>query len=71
MFCTWVYRDYDLTLSSMCGLELKKKNPRRWARVLGWCLDWLQPDHVNLAIRNDIQRAEEALAILRQVPVST
>ena len=66
LFCTWVYKEYDLTISSMCGLELKKENPRLWARTLGWCLNKIQKDHCLKAIINDISRAEEALEILHK-----
>lgn len=62
--CSWLWRDYDITVSSMTGLELKKAKPARWARVLGWALNHLQTDHCNLAIQADLKRAMAAVEIL-------
>lgn len=63
--CALVWRDADITISSMTGLELRKPKPRRWARVLGWVLNHLQPGHCEGAIAHDIDRAETALQILK------
>ncbi len=62
--CTWIWRDYDITISSMTGLELRKPKPRLWARVLGWVLNHLQANHCELAIVADRTRCQQALAIL-------
>jgi hypothetical protein len=62
--CTWIWRDYDITISSMAGLELRKANPRIWARLLGGLLNTLQANHCELAIASDRLRAQQALAIL-------
>ena len=59
-----IWRDADVTISSLTGLELRKPNPRTWAKVLGWVLNHLQKDHTNLAIKNDILRAQVALTLL-------
>jgi hypothetical protein len=57
-------RDYDITISSLCGLELRKAAPARWARILGAFLNWLETNHCELAIKADLQRLAEAQAIL-------
>lgn len=63
--CTWIWRNYDLTISSMIGLELRKPQPARWARVLGThFLEKLWPGHCEGAIASDRLRAQQALAIL-------
>lgn len=62
--CSWVWRDYDITISSMTGLELRKPAPKRWARVLGWVLNHLQAGHCESAILADRERCLEALKIL-------
>lgn len=62
--CSWIWRDYDITISSMTGLELRKSAPARWAKILGWCLNHLQANHCEQAIVADIARCTEALKIL-------
>jgi hypothetical protein len=62
--CSWIWRDYDVTISSMTGLELRKAAPRRWARVLGAVLDWIQKGHCELAIAADLARVNAAKEIL-------
>ena len=59
-----IWRDYDITISSLCGLELRKPNPPRWARWLGRFLNTLQANHCELAIAADKLRLEQARAIL-------
>ncbi len=65
--CSWLWRDYDCTISSMTGLELRKAAPARWARVLGWCLNHIEANHCELAIQADIFRAHTALLVLTGV----
>jgi hypothetical protein len=62
--CSWIWRDYDITISSMTGLALRAQQPPRWARVLGWCLDHIEANHCELAIAADKQRATNALLVL-------
>lgn len=62
--CTWIWRDYDITISSMTGLELRKPAPARWARLLGWVLNNLQAGHCESAIVADRERCKAALEIL-------
>lgn len=59
-----IWRDYDITISSYTGLALRKPTPPWWARTLGWILDHIQPNHCELAIAADIERAKAALTIL-------
>ena len=62
--CAVIWRDPDITISSMCGLYLKQPKPPLWARCLGWVLNHIEKDHTTLAIADDIWRAQQALAIL-------
>ncbi len=64
MLCGWIWRDYDITISSMTGLELRKSAPARWARLLGGFLNWLQKGHCEAAIAADTIRLYQAAAIL-------
>ena len=65
LFCTWAWRDYDITISSMCGLELRKGSAgTRWMQALGRALNWLQANHCELAISADKARLTQAAAIL-------
>ena len=63
-----VWRDYDITISSYTGLELRKPQPKLWARWLGWVLDHIQANHCNLAIQADTERCRDALVILGGIP---
>lgn len=60
-----IWRDYDITISSYTGLELRRPNPRPWARALGWMLEHIQTGHCEAAIKADIERCQAALLILR------
>lgn len=63
--CTWIWRDYDMTISSMAGLELRKPAPKKWALLIGRdFLERLWPGHCEKAILADLARAIEAQAIL-------
>jgi hypothetical protein len=66
--CGWIWRKYDITISAMTRLELKTPAPRGWAKRLGAFLDWIQPNHCELARQADIERALEALTILGPMP---
>jgi hypothetical protein len=59
-----VWRDYDITISSWTGLELRKPKAQGWARDLGWVLNHISPGHCEGAIKADIVRAQAALTIL-------
>ena len=62
--CTLLWRDYDVTISSMCGLQLRTASPALWARLLGGTLNTLQTNHCELAIAADLQRAKTTLQML-------
>ena len=64
--CSWVWRDYDITISSMTGLAMRKPFPPRWARWLNAFLNWIETNHCELAIQADQERARQAQAILTQ-----
>jgi hypothetical protein len=62
--CTIIWRDYDVTISSMCGLQLRTATPALWARLLGGMLNTLQTNHCESAILADLQRAKTTLTML-------
>jgi hypothetical protein len=64
--CGWIWRNYDITISSMCGLELRKIAPKKWAVILGGILNKIQANHCELAIAADIERAMQALGTLER-----
>lgn len=66
LVCGWIWRDYDVTISSMCGLELRNNAPKKWAVCLGWVLNKIQANHCEQAIAADIERAMQALGILER-----
>jgi hypothetical protein len=69
---SWVWRDYDLTVSSITGLALRRPYPPLWALALGGFLNWLQANHCELAIEADLLRCQQAEAILfGRVPALT
>jgi hypothetical protein len=63
--CSWIWRDYDITISSMCGLQLRTAKPAWWAKILGNTLNWLQAGHCESAIIADTDRCQQALSILQ------
>jgi hypothetical protein len=63
-FACCIWRDYNITISSWCGLELRKENPKRWAKILGKILDKIQEGHCEIAIKTDIERIQVSLDIL-------
>jgi hypothetical protein len=62
--CTIIWRNYDVTISSMCGLELRKPNPAWWAKILGGMLNKIQANHCELAIQADLLRATSTIGML-------
>lgn len=66
LFATWIWRDYDITISSLTGLELRKASPRKWAVILGWVLNHIQKNHCELAIISDTARALTTLQMLEK-----
>lgn len=66
-FACLIFRDYDITISSFTGLEMRKASPRWWARVLNWFLNRIQKGHCEIAIAADTERAQESLKILTGV----
>lgn len=66
LLCGWIWRTYDITISSMTGLELRNNVPKKWAVILGWVLNHIQANHCELAIQADIERAMFALGKLQR-----
>lgn len=65
LLATWIWRDYDLTISSLCGLELRKQNPKWWAVWVGRnFLDKISPGHCEAALKADRDRAQLAIDII-------
>jgi len=65
LFASWIWRDYDITISAFTGLELRRgKDAARWAKILGAFLNWLEANHCELAIQGDRARAADALKVL-------
>lgn len=60
-----IFRDADVTISTMTGMELRKPAPRRWARILGWILNHIQQGHCEAAIVSDRARAQATLDFLK------
>lgn len=62
----------DITISSMCGLELRKRTlgqPYSQSLVdLGEALNKIQLDHCELAITADLVRCQTAIVKLQSVP---
>ena len=63
---TLIFRDYGITISSWCGVEIQKAKPKKVAIVLNKFLNFLQLNHCELAIEADIRRAHDSLAFLAQ-----
>ena len=59
-----VFRDSNITISSQCGLELRKEKPAWWAKVLGGFLNWIDTNHCEGAIQFDASTARETLRLL-------
>lgn len=56
---------YDCTISSWCGLEIRKGSAgNKFGRGLGWVLNHIQKDHCELAIAADQARAAACLNYL-------
>jgi hypothetical protein len=63
-WCSVIFGNADVTISSMTGLRMRKPNPPMWARALNAGLNRIQPRHCDLAIEADTIRAIEALQLL-------
>lgn len=57
-------RQYDVTISSWCGLQLRDPSGNKFGRALGRVLDHLQTNHCEEAITADMGRAHDALIYL-------
>jgi hypothetical protein len=64
LLCGWIWRDYDITISSMAGLAMRAIRPPLWAHLLHVLLNRIQANHCELAIQADIERCQQALKML-------
>ena len=64
--CGLIWRMPDITISSMCGLELRRPNPAWWAKAISDFCDVFEADHCEKAIAADAERAHSALQTLTQ-----
>lgn len=65
MAASCIWRDYGVTISSMVGIEMRKPQPKWWARWLNTFLNVFQKGHCEKAVTADISRARETLKILQ------
>ena len=63
--CALVFRDPDVTISAETGLAMQRTTPPLWARALNAFLDFIQPGHCQMAIADDIIRAQTAIKYLQ------
>ena len=57
-------RDFDLTISTQCGLYWKRGNPPMFWRILHRGLNALQPGHCEEAMAGDLKRAQTAIQLV-------
>jgi hypothetical protein len=61
-------RDFDITISSQCGLYWRQGNPPAFWYLLHKLLNAVQPNHCESAIAGDISRAENIISKLKVLP---
>ena len=59
-----LWKHEDVTVSSLCGLELRKPGGIWSLHIIGNWLNGIQRNHCELAIASDIERAKGALKLL-------
>lgn len=64
MTASIVWRQPDVTISSHCGLELRKPKGNWFLRGLGRLLNRIQKNHTEEAIKGDIADAKAAILFL-------
>jgi hypothetical protein len=57
-------RDFNITISSQCGLYWRRGNPPVFWSLLHRLLNTLQPGHCELAMAGDLARAQAAIKLL-------
>lgn len=66
LFASWFWNKTDVTISSLCGLALRKDpNVRTFNGYLGRILNKIQANHCEKAIADDIARAKAILEVLK------
>lgn len=58
----------DVTVSSLCGLALRRGETTTFLARLGTLLNKIQTDHCELAIAADLSRSTQASALLNSIP---
>ena len=59
-----ISRDFNITISSQCGLYWRRYPPPLFWRWLHILLNLLQKDHCELSILGDLARAQAAIKLL-------
>ena len=60
-----IWREANVTISSQCGLELRKPNPAWWAKLIGdKFLNRFWPNHCEMAIFYDAKCCRDTLKYL-------
>lgn len=62
--CALITRENGLSISAQCGLYWRRGNPPLFWHLLHLVLNAIQKDHCELAIRNDLARAQAAVKLL-------
>jgi hypothetical protein len=63
--CALVFRDPDVTISSEVGLAMQRAIPPWWATFTNSFLNLIRKGHCQLAIGEDIERAQVAIKYLQ------
>jgi hypothetical protein len=63
--CALVFRDPDVTISAETGLAMQRAKPPLWAKLLNGFLNSIQTNHCQLAINDDVARAQTAIKYLQ------
>ncbi|MDB6104026.1 MAG: hypothetical protein JWO52_4025 [Gammaproteobacteria bacterium] len=62
--CALITRENALSISAQCGLYWRHGNPPVFWSLLHRLLNAVQKDHCELAVKNDLARAQAAIRLL-------
>ena len=66
--CACIFRIPDITISSVCGLALRRPDPPWAAKAVSWFCNLFAANHCENAIQADAARARTALSVLEPKP---